>query len=432
MTALGTICIFAKTPRPGRVKTRLAPALGEGGACALARAFLADSRAAMGAVPWARTVLAADGPPAEGEWPQGDGDLGARMERVLRRALGEAPFAIAVGTDSPGLPPSLLEQARAALESADAVVGPATDGGFYLLGLRSCPPGLLADLPWSREDTGRRTLARLRERGLTTAVIDPWFDVDRPEDLARLRALLAAGAVSAPETARLLAPRISVVMPVLDEERRIGRALDDLRAVPGLAETIVVDGDSRDRTVALARERPVRVLSAPRGRALQMNAGAAVAAGDVLLFLHADCALPREAARAVADALVDPETVAGAFRTWTVADGRPPWFAPLLHVADVRSRISGLPYGDQALFVRADVFRRAGGFAQLPLMEDLELSRRLRALGRVRTVPEVVQVSGRRFIARPVRSTLLMNVFPLLYRLGAPASALARLYGIVR
>jgi GT2 family glycosyltransferase len=163
-----------------------------------------------------------------------------------------------------------------------------------------------------------------------------------------------------------------------------------------------------------------------------MNAAAGEAGGDVLLFLHADTVLPDDAARRIADALIDPDTVAGAFRTWTVADAPRPWFAPLMHLADVRSRYSGLPYGDQAMFVRTAVFRALGGFPALPLMEDVELSRRLRRRGRIRVVDACVQTSGRRFAAHPIYYTLAMNLLPVLHRLGVPPATLRRLYGDVR
>jgi uncharacterized protein len=434
------VCVFAKPPRPGRSKTRLAPAVGEAGAAALADAFLRDTLAQVRSLSWATPVLATTEPVATARppdgfelWQQGDGDLGARLERVARRALARAGAVIAVGADSPGLPRRLYEQARAALAEADAVLGPSEDGGFYLLGLRRCPEGILSNLPWSRADTFAATVGRLRASGLRTVVLEPWFDIDRPEDLRRMRALLWSKTLSAPATARVLAPRISIVIPVLDEERRIEAQLGALATSPGYHEIIAVDGGSTDRTRELAGRFPVRLVDAPRGRARQLNAGAAVAEGDVILFLHADVALPDDAPHHVADALADPAVVAGAFRTWTVPDpGQRCWFAPLLHLADVRSRYTRLPYGDQAVFVRAETVRAVGGFPELSLMEDLAFARRLRRHGRIRTVRARVRVSGRRFIARPVGYTVAVNVFPILYRLGVPPPLLARFYGDVR
>jgi rSAM/selenodomain-associated transferase 2 len=225
--------------------------------------------------------------------------------------------------------------------------------------------------------------------------------------------------------------RLSVIVPVLDEERVIDERLTELEHL-GVHEILVVDGGSRDGTLAaIARHPRVRASSARRGRAWQMNAGAALATGDVLLFLHADVALPEDAPSHVERALEDPRVVGGAFRTWTVAD-RPTRLGPLLHLADLRSRYASLPYGDQALFVRASLFRALGGFPEIPLMEDLALSRLLRKAGRLRTVPARVRVSGRRFLERPIFYTSLVNLYPALYRLGVPPSVLARFYRAVR
>lgn len=225
--------------------------------------------------------------------------------------------------------------------------------------------------------------------------------------------------------------RLSVVMPVLDEVRALPARLAELAALR-THEIIVADGGSHDGTLELLERHPeVRVLHARRGRALQMNAGAAIASGDALLFLHADVGLPEGARAQIEGALADPRVTLGAFRTWTVAD-RPSRLAPLLHLADLRSRWSSLPYGDQAMFVRTETFRAVGGFPPIPLMEDLALSRTLRARGRVRIVPARVRVSGRRFLERPILYTTLVNVYPALYRLGVPPSLLARFYRAVR
>lgn len=208
----GIIAVFAKPPLPGVAKTRLAESLGSLAAATLARAFLEDTWAALERLDGVRLVLAATSPElavyglerAE-LWLQGEGDLGARMERVARRALELAPWVLLVGTDSPGLPQRAIELARAALDEHDAVLGPAADGGYYLLGLRRAEPGLLEGLPWSAADTLVATAARLETRGYATALGLPWFDVDEPGDLPRLSLELARPDSSAPRTVAALA-----------------------------------------------------------------------------------------------------------------------------------------------------------------------------------------------------------------------------------
>ena len=201
------ICIFAKPAVAGQVKTRLAAALGADAAAQLARAFLEDTIDSVQALTWARAALATTAP-VEGDLPvllQGEGDLGSRIERVLRAALQRAPVAMAIGADAPALPSRLLESARAALQDADVAIGPAEDGGFYLLALRRCPEGLLRDVPWSSAETLRATVERLHSFGLRARILEPWFDVDRVEDLERLRALIGEGTLRAPRTALVLA-----------------------------------------------------------------------------------------------------------------------------------------------------------------------------------------------------------------------------------
>lgn len=216
-----TLCIFAKAPRAGAVKTRLAATIGADAAARLADAFFWDTLELAEQLAPARVVVALSGdemllPTLRDRvdiWPQGEGDLGARLERNLRRALTESLRVLAVGTDSPGLPVALLVQALAALDTHDAVLGPADDGGFYLLGTRKCPDGLLSGLPWSSANTREKTLARLEERELTVKLLAPWFDVDREQDLERLRTLLGTGEIHAPATCRVLGIRPEVVAP---------------------------------------------------------------------------------------------------------------------------------------------------------------------------------------------------------------------------
>lgn len=226
---------------------------------------------------------------------------------------------------------------------------------------------------------------------------------------------------------------ISVIIPVLDEASRIAGQIEPLVA-SDFHEVLVVDGGSRDGTQDVVRAiAGATLIESPRGRGLQMNRGAARATGDILLFLHADVSLPETATTRIRRTLRTPGVAAGAFRTWTVPDeDLRPWWSALLHLADLRSRYTSLPYGDQALFVGRAAFAAAGGYPEIPLMEDLELSRRLRRLGEIRTVRENVRVSGRRFLHRPIYFAVLMNVFPLLHRLGVAPATLQRLYGNVR
>lgn len=207
--ARAIFCLFAKPPLVGTVKTRLIPAIGAERATELAAAMLDDTYAQLLCVEHSAVVIAStalDGIALPGAtiWLQGEGDLGARIERVLRRALQQAPVAIAVGADTPGLAPADYRAALEAIDGADAVIGPTEDGGFYLLGLRQCPDGLLSELPWSLDTTCEATIARLSARGLRTAMLPSWFDVDRPDDLPSARERLRERASLAPKTVRCL------------------------------------------------------------------------------------------------------------------------------------------------------------------------------------------------------------------------------------
>lgn len=226
---------------------------------------------------------------------------------------------------------------------------------------------------------------------------------------------------------------VSVILPTLDEADRIVRRLDELARNPEILEVLVVDGGSSDGTSERVRDHgSARVIDSRRGRGPQQNAGAAAARGDILLFQHADTQLPPDVVPWIRHVLSQPRTVAGAFHIRTVDEtGRHP-LAPLLRIADLRSRRTRLPYGDQALFVRRDAFEQVGGFPDQPLMEDLELGRRLSRIGRIGLARTEVLVSGRRFLASPVRTALLWNLLPALYRAGVSAERLERVYGVTR
>jgi rSAM/selenodomain-associated transferase 2 len=226
---------------------------------------------------------------------------------------------------------------------------------------------------------------------------------------------------------------LTAVVPVLNEARRLPSFLRDLVARPGIDEVVVVDGGSTDGSVALARKAGVRVLPSAQGRGAQLHVGACAALGETLLFVHADALLPQGVAALIAETLADPSVIAGAFRTRTRLEReQDPWFRRVLPMADLHSFYSRHPYGDQALFCRREAYHAAGGFPDQPIMEDVELARRLRRLGRLVVRSERVEVSARRWNAHPWRTALVMNTFPTLYRLGVSPQRLARWYGSPR
>lgn len=223
--------------------------------------------------------------------------------------------------------------------------------------------------------------------------------------------------------------RLSIVIPVLDEEAEIADALAALAALRARGvEVIVADGGSRDRTTELARPHADRVIKAPRGRAVQMNAGAEAARGDALLFLHADTRLPLDADRLVAEGLALSGRAWGRFDVHIA--GRHPMLAVVAAMMNLRSRLTGIATGDQAIFVRREAFARAGGFPAIPLMEDIALSRALKRASWPLRLSQRAVTSGRRWETHGVlRTIVLMWRLRTAYWLGAPPARLARRYG---
>jgi rSAM/selenodomain-associated transferase 2 len=223
--------------------------------------------------------------------------------------------------------------------------------------------------------------------------------------------------------------RLSIVIPALDEEARIGAALAALAPLRNRGvEVIVADGGSRDRTVEIARPLADRVIAAPRGRAAQMNAGAAMATGDVFLFLHADTTLPADADIRILQGLHQSGRVWGHFDVRI--EGRSPLLPLVAATMNARARLTGIATGDQAMFVASAAFASAGGFPDIALMEDVALSKQLKRIGPPLCLGARATTSGRRWDeGGAARTMLLMWRLRLAYRLGAEPDTLARRYG---
>jgi len=409
------LIIFTRYPEPGKTKTRLIPALGLEGAADLHR------RMSEHTLFWARQLQSC--------WPldieiwyagegqeylfrqwlgadlvyhtQGQEDLGGRMAHSFAQAFQAGrKRVILVGTDCPELTDILMRQAFAALEENDVVLGPATDGGYYLIGLRQPVPSLFAGIPWGTEAVLEKTLQMAEAQQLRVFLLEPLPDVDRPQDLPVWERWAHERKVLEP------LPFISIIIPTLNEEKNIVSCLASTRHAAQI-ERIVVDGGSMDRTMEMARTWGATVLSSPKGRARQMNAGARVARGDLLLFLHADTCLPERFAEWVRQILSRPWVAAGAFQFRLDASTRE------LHLiergANWRCRLWQMPYGDQAIFVKSALFREVGGFPDIPIMEDFEFIRRLKKKGRIQIAPLPAITSARRWMTLGTWKTTLMH-----------------------
>jgi rSAM/selenodomain-associated transferase 2 len=226
--------------------------------------------------------------------------------------------------------------------------------------------------------------------------------------------------------------RFSIIMPVLNEEAVLEQQLCQLARVraPYDCELLIVDGGSVDQTVAIA-QRFGRIISSPRGRATQMNKGAAVATGDIFIFLHADSMLPDDAFMAIERACAAPGVVGGAFRLCFNCSQLA--YRLVAFITNLRSRWRGIFTGDQAYFVRAGSFRAIGGFPDMTLMEDVEIIKRLRKIGRLVLLSHYVTTSARRHMKVGLaRSVLFMWYLRTLYRFGVSPEQLQRKYMDVR
>ncbi len=421
------LIIMTRLPSEGRNKTRLIPALGAAGATAfhdeLARHAVGRASSYLMMHPGTKLRVHLDGgSPRDGrDWlgeieihTQSDGDLGQRMEAAVEQAFSEgARRVVVMGTDCPSLDESLLADAFDSLDRADLVFGPAADGGYYLVGLTRRCPELFSNIGWGGSQVLRQSLAAAGHAGLHAVLLEVRPDVDLPEDLPAAKAVLAAAAT------------LSVIIPTLNEEARLAELIEHLKRSQA-HEIIVADGGSNDRTLETAENAGVRVVSAPKGRAGQMNLAAALASGEFLLFLHADTLPPPGYPQIISRMLQMPATSAGAFRFELAGNlAAAPLIEPLVHL---RCRLWGTPYGDQGLFLRRRIFRHLGGFPDWPVLEDLHFVRQLKRLGPVRMAPEAAQTSARRWQNGGTAQTFLRHQMILAaYHLGLPPRHIARL-----
>jgi len=433
------LIVFTRFPEPGKAKTRLIPALGAEGAARLQRRMTEHIMAAVAKArqrPGLTVEVRHEGGSTAlmREWlgsqfsyrPQGPGDIGRRMARAFKAAFNDSQgAAVIIGSDIPGISAEIIRQASEGLKKNDLVLGPAHDGGYYLIGLKNSLPAetyprLFEGINWGTGEVLSRTLSSAKMLELRYVQLEELADLDRPADLHVWEKGMSVTAH--PAGAR----QISIIIPALNEAGTIAETLSHLKSGTHL-EVIVADGGSHDDTVRSARGHGARVIEVKAGKALQMNAGAAAAAGDILMFLHADTLLPRDFSDQIVSALNQKGIAAGAFRLKINSSAA--GIRIIERMANLRSRLLQLPYGDQALFMKKTLFDEIGGFPDLPIMEDFILVRRLKHKGKVIIVPSAVTTSPRRWLYLGILRTWLINQLIIVaYYLGASPEQLTRLY----
>lgn len=389
------LIVFTRLPQPGKAKTRLMPALGAEGAADLQRRMtlqtVGRSWAACVALPDTRLIIAHEGGTAHEMrgWlgplcfqKQAQGDLGARLIHAMRMAHAQgAQKMVIIGTDCPSLTEEHLLAAFAVLDESDVVLGPAHDGGYYLIGMREPQPSLFEAIPWSTSEVFAITQQRASEAGLGLSTLPPLADVDEPADVTHAEAALANGR------------SVTVIIPALNEAAALQTLLPAVQAGKPL-QIIVADGGSTDDTAAVAAQHGAEIIHAPRGRARQMNEAAKHASGEHLLFLHADTLPPPDFIGIIACVLT-PGVAAGAFRF--ALREKIALQGMIEGLTRLRGKVLAMPYGDQGLFLRRRLFHAIGGFPDWPILEDVEMINRLRHRGQLVITPEAATTSARRW-----------------------------------
>ncbi|MDA8139478.1 MAG: TIGR04283 family arsenosugar biosynthesis glycosyltransferase [Desulfobacteraceae bacterium] len=419
------LILFGRYPVPGLTKTRLIPVVGPLGAAELQRQWTEHiltifKRANLAPVDF---VFSGGARAQMRRWvgqdqvhlrAQAEGDLGRRMRLAMAHAFAQgASQVVLMGTDIPELTIAHLTEAFSALAERDVVLGPSTDGGYWLVGSRR-PVEIFDGIAWGTAEALKQTLARLEQQGLSVTLLQPLHDIDCEADL---RAWQPQGGWTK--------PFLSIIIPTLNEAEQIAQTIAHVKAAD--IEVIVADGGSQDETPALAHQAGAKVIQAPKGRARQQNQGARASQGQALLFLHADTRLPSDFGAQVFEVLLNPDVALGAFHFRTDWDH---WAMPWIEwAANVRSRWLKMPYGDQAMFMRRTRFDQIGGFPDAPIAEDLYLARKMGRKGRVELAPGVAITSGRRWRSIGIARTTWINYrIALGCLLGTHPRKLASLY----
>ncbi len=419
-------------PEAGKVKTRLAAEIGTERAVSIYEKLLRRTLGVVADYKHLNPALSVllfytPGDPVEkiekqfgGPWtlcPQEGEHLGERMKNAVDAAFSMgAQKVVLIGSDIADIEPGDLDEAFHKTGDGVSALGPAGDGGFYLIGLGR-PCGAPFDFTqWSTGEVFARTLREIARSGLRVETVAKRSDVDRSADLPLIDSNPAMG------------KRLSIIIPTLSDPGKLSPLASFLehRTWPG-DEIIIVQGGPQGRTDRVRKSDLLIHARCPRGRGIQQNFGASLARGDLLFFLHDDTIPPPDFGYQIRKVCGREDTALGCFRLAFYPSNKS--VKLIAEWANLRTTMFKLPYGDQGLFCRRDIFEKAGGFYRGYMMEDVDLVKRCRKLGKLVTVSSEVYSSADRYIRKgPIAASLQNHMTMLLYHLGVSETELYSIY----
>lgn len=420
--ALNALVCFIKAPIAGKVKTRLAKRIGDERALAVYE-MLIKHLLSLPVPLFCERFIAYDTPNISSTLPpylqneklfyQEGEDLGEKMAHAFEYLFAKGyKKVVLVGSDIPNLSGNMIEEAFHALSHKDAILSPTADGGYYLIGFNAntFTKEAFEGMTYSTPLVFKQTKARLANRMVAEG--KKLRDIDTLEDLKAYDPTYPT-------------KRLSVIIPVYHENEALLQTLEVLYANADKDdfEVIVIDTLERTTVESLHVKQPIRIGYAPKGRASQMNEGERMAEGEMLLFLHADTHVPQHW-----DTLIKPSYQAGAF---SLEIRSKHWGLRCIQVfANLRAVLTQIPYGDQGQFFKASLFRELGGYAPMPIMEDVEIMKRLKKQGTSITLLDAhMSTSARRWEKEGMFYTTLRNrVLSFLYWIGVSPIKLSRFY----
>lgn len=439
------IIIFTRVPIPGKTKTRMMPGLKPSECAHLHRCFLYDIK---------EECQKADADIYVCYTPEGKKDslvcilgsnkeyfaqigtgLGEKMYHGIKNVLSRGYDAcVLIGTDVPEIRKEHLQKAFCILESKDVVFGPTTDGGYFLVGMKTPQIKIFQKQSYGHNKVLKNTTKYLREQGITVGYVPKLSDMDVPKDLCSYRARMRIDKrLQQTKTGQYLmrTSKISIIVPIYNEEATITKMQEQLRPLKNKCEIIFVDGGSTDKTLELL-DTEFRILHSKKGRQNQMNLGAKKSTGDILFFLHCDSELPKNPLSQIRYVMKDYNV--GCFGITFHSSNFFMWTCGIISNRRVKDR--KVIFGDQGLFIDRDLFFEIGMFPDLPIMEDYQLSLTLKAknekLGMTR---KRIVTSDRRFPQGTIPKLKFMwkmNRLRKMYRSDVDIKKIAMTYKDVR